>query len=107
MPLKAGDYYYNVTALYNEGESPYSNTVTVTYSGVSGIDAVEASDSCTISVENRTVVVKSAEVVTAYVYSPDGRLMRQTEVNGVARITLSSGIYVVKAGEATRMVVVK
>lgn len=106
-PTEAGDYYYNVTAVYTEGESPYSNTVTVTYGGFSGIDDVATDGGCTISVENHNIVVRSSEAVPAFVYAPDGRLLCQTDVEGEARIAMTPGIYAVKVGETTRMVVVK
>lgn len=101
-----GDYHYNVTAVYTEGESPYSNTVTVT--GFSGLDNVSAEgESTVISVENPAIVVTSPAQVEAMVYAPDGRLLREATVNGKARITMAPGIYIVKAGATTRTVIIK
>lgn len=107
IPAANGDYYYNVTAVYTEGESPYSNTVTV--SGFSGIDNLTADgEAAVISVENPAIVVTSPAQTAVTIYAPDGRLLREAAtVNGKARIAMAPGIYIVKAGTSTRTVIIK
>lgn len=64
------EYTYTVTAVYDKGESDYSNEVSLTYSGVSAIDAADA-------------------VPVAY-YSVDGRRLTEPAV-GVNIVRMSDG----------------
>ena len=105
IPEDDGDYYYNVTAVYSEGESPYSNTVTV--ADFSEVENVSVADNCSINVENNTIVVTCATQTVALVYAPDGRLLREANVAGKAFIPMVSGIYIVKAGKKTKTVIIK
>lgn len=105
IPEDDGDYYYNVTAVYSEGESPYSNTVTV--ADFSEVENVSVADNCSINVENNTIVVTCATQTVALVYAPDGRLLREANVAGKAFIPMVSGIYIVKAGNTTKTVIIK
>ncbi|WP_295728944.1 choice-of-anchor J domain-containing protein [uncultured Muribaculum sp.] len=106
-PESDGSYRYNVTALFAEGESPYSNTVTV--SGYSGILDVNAGSEggCSIKVEGRYVVIAADAPVAAAIYSPDGRMLRSAGVDGEVRIGMEPGIYIVKAGDVSRSVIIK
>lgn len=106
-PDDAGTYTYNVTALFADGESPYSNTVTVAgYSAVGNV-AAETSTGCDIHVEGSYIVIVTEAAATARVYSPDGMQLRTAEVSGQARIGMSPGVYIVKAGDVSRSVIIK
>lgn len=106
-PVSDGTYTYNVTALFAEGESPYSNTVTV--SGYSGVDNVgaDAGQGCVIRVEGRYIVIATATMTNVCIYSPDGRMLRSAEADGEVRIGMEPGIYIVKSGDVSRSVIVK
>lgn len=104
VPSKSSEYTYNVTSVFAEGESRYSNSVEVKF--VSGVEDI-ASASTRIYASDGRIVVAGYEGVTVSVYTPDGRLAASTQAKAVTTIPVSSGIYVVKAGNDTVSLVVK
>ena len=105
VPLENGDYDYNVTALFSEGESPYSNTVVVTdFSGVPNVDNLSE---ISISGEDKNVIVESEAETMVHIYSSDGRLVRIVKVSGKERIPMQVGFYLVKCGDMIQPVIIK
>lgn len=92
---------YNVTAVYNTGESEFSAPVTVVQSALETVDAAAAS----IRVVGHTICVDVDADAEVAVYAADGRLMRSAR--GPVNITVAPAVYVVKAGTLTRKVIVK
>lgn len=97
-------YSYVVTAVYNKGESENSDTVTITFEG-SGIDEISGTG-LHISVADGNIVVMNAEGADLSVSSVSGTVVfsgrgAQKNVIGVA-----PGVYIVKAGQTVRKVIV-
>ncbi len=78
-------------------------------SGYSGVDNVgaDAGQGCVIRVEGRYIVIATATMTNVCIYSPDGRMLRSAEADGEVRIGMEPGIYIVKAGDVSRSVIVK
>lgn len=94
---------YFVTAVYESGESAPSNRVSVSFSGIAG---VEADGTVAVRVEGRDIVVTgSAASVT--VVAADGRVMAVAEAAPVVRTTVLPGVYVVRTGATAVKVVVR
>lgn len=94
---------YFVTAVYEGGESAPSNRVSVSYSGIAG---VEADGSVAVRVEARDIVVTGSGAPVAVV-AADGRVMAVAEAAPVVRTTVLPGVYVVRTGATARKVVVR
>ena len=100
---------YNVTSVYKEGESIFSNRVSVTIQGkAAGLAGVNA-DAAHIRIApvQGGVQIDGAAGATLCVYAADGRLLYQTTGTGADRLPLASGTYVVRAGQTTAKVSVK
>lgn len=101
------EYGYNVTAVYKEGESIYSNRVTVTTtSEPSSISGTKAGAVSIVSVAGG-IVVNNACGTAVSVYSVSGRMVVSIIGTGNDRIPLTPGLYIVKAGDATAKVNVR
>lgn len=99
---KGETYTYVVTAVYTDrGESGPSDPLIFKNSGVTDALADEAS----ISVENKTIVVRCAEDLNVNVATPAGTAVFFGKGN--ARIEVATGVYIVKAGNTIRKVLVK
>lgn len=98
---ESGDYRYNVTALFDLGESSYSNEVTHSAVVQSDLDDVDIADAIEITAETGTIVIKAPEGLTAEVFTIDGRLLRRVTTLPVTRLPLSAGLYVVKVANTT------
>lgn len=97
----AGDYNYNVTALFDNGrEGPVSNTATFTV----GVDEVGA-DTISISVEGNAIVVANAEGANVTVSTASGAVLYNG--TGDARVEVATGIYIVNADNHVAKVIVK
>lgn len=101
------EYGYNVTAVYKEGESIFSNHVKVTVSAEpSGIASPTADGVCIIPVE-RGVRVTNAAGMRIGVYTTDGRTVYDISGTGDDCLPLKTGIYIVRAGSTTAKVSVR
>lgn len=101
------EYGYNVTAVYKEGESIFSNYATVKISEEeSGIGSME-SDVVSIKVIEKGVKVLNAEKQPIYVYTMDGRTVYSLLGSGEDYIPLTTGIYIVRAGNTTVKVAIR
>lgn len=92
-------YTYHVTATYNRGESE-ANAITLETTGVNGIKA-----SVKVAVEGRQIVVTGASDNNVRVIATDGKVLYSAE--GDARVSVSSGIYLVQIGNRTTKVIVR
>ncbi len=102
-PFDDNFYSYNVTAVFKEGESRFSNTVDVNYLGIE--ETLENKEM--IYVEDQSIVLSGFERENVYVYSMSGTLLKQCIVDGYLRIPMSDGTYLVKIGNHSRILFVK
>lgn len=100
----AGDdvHNYQVTAVYEEGESGLSNVFS-TSTGIGNVTGTQVS----IVGQTGQIVVNGAENTMIRVYTADGALHRSTVGGASNVIRLTPGLYVVKAGTQVRRVVVR
>jgi len=96
VPAESADYIYNVTSVFEEGESRYSNSVNVKV--VSGIGLTDADLASRIYTEGLEIVIEGFAGETATVYTPDGRLISSAVATGKTRIAVAAGVYIVKVG---------
>lgn len=94
-------YAYNVTAVYKEGESIFSNPATVSVGTYDGIGGVVSEGAVSIRPLANGVEVLNAEGLAVSVYTLDGRLLYSVQGAGRTVLPLSSGLYVVKAGSVS------
>lgn len=92
---------YNVTAVYDLGESEFSEPVTIESSGVDMISAAAMK----VSVEGKTIVVTGAAGKTVTINAVDGKTIYNAQ--GDARVTVDSSIYLVTVDRRTVKVIVK
>ena len=96
---------YNVTAVFEDGgESRFSNTVTVT---PTGIDETEASAASMVSTADGKIVVRGAEGTTVSVFTTTGAKIYGATGKEYTEIPVQRGQYLVRVGTKTANVVVK
>lgn len=93
--------YYNVSVVYDRGESGMSNTARLT----SGTDDVFSPYAVSITGHKGYIAVEAPSGTEVSVVSTDGITVWQGETSG--RIELPSGVYVATAGSRTFKVVVR
>lgn len=94
---------YNVTALYNNGESAPSNSATITIAGIAGVDAAVVK----VSAERGCILVENAAGKAVNVFGTDGRASFSGIVSDDVRISVVPGIYLVEIEGHTVKVSVK
>lgn len=94
---------YQVTAVHREGESIFSNAVSVNYSG---IDSAMPAGISIRGVEG-AVLIEGAEGLDISLYTVDGRAVYSANATASVRIPVASGLYIVRAGAAAAKVLVK
>lgn len=92
---------YCVTVVYTIGESAPSLTVGV---GMTGVNDITGATS--VKVAARTIVVTNAQGTVA-VYAADGKTVYSEAAAKTNTVTVTPGVYVVKAGETVTKVIVK
>lgn len=97
-------YIYRVTALYDKGESLYSNELTLTNTAIT--DAT-AADEVTIRTSAGYITIEGAQGLQVAVYSMDGRCLLNESGRAAMRIAARAGYYVVKTGDRSTTVFVK
>lgn len=102
--VEDGTHTYNVTAVYNVGESALSNDAVITLKN-SEVESLIA-DGITISVANKVITVKGAVGEQINIYGVDGRTIASAVGTDVDKFAVSYGIYVVRAGDVIVKVVV-
>lgn len=99
------EYSYCVTAMWDAGESDISNIVTLNSSDA--LDAiVEAARPTIVAVEG-AVRVSTPFAMPVAVYTASGATMASRVVDGTAVISLTPGIYIVRAGSVAAKVAVR
>lgn len=99
----AGEHYYNVTTVYDKGESAFSNQVSTT----TGIDAV-ANGNVSVYTKQSTIYVKGGNGQQIRVYNVVGQCFENKTINSDNyATTLTPGIYMVSVGGKTTKVVLK
>ncbi len=98
---EAGSHVYNVTAVYDKGESEYSDPVTLEQTG---IDVVLAAG-LKIAVEAQNIVVTGAADNLVTINTVDGKTIYAA--TGDAKVAVAPAIYLVTVNNKTAKVVVK
>lgn len=98
------EYSYAVTALYGNRESRLSDSVRASQSGMAEITA----GTITITAQRGTVTVTGAAGETVAVIAPDGLTVVSTPcAEDVENYQLAAGVYIVKAADVVKKVLVK
>ncbi len=97
-------HYYNVTAVYEEGESGYSKTAEAIQTD--GIDASTIAKGHIYTITD-AIVIDGMAGANAAIYTLDGRLVCKVKAAASTQIPVSKGVYLVKVQQYTRKVVVK
>ena len=91
---KGNIYTYNVTAVFDKGESPYSNTVTVDRSQ-SGIDETSGNP-IKVYAADHTIVIENVDNRQAEIFKIDGSKIFDEIISYKDRIRVETGIYIVR-----------
>jgi len=103
--LANGEYVYKVSAVYDKGESYYSNSVTKTISTVGLEDVYSVANVYGVI---GGITLKGAEGKQVSVITIDGKVILNTTIAETSEvITVESGVYFVKIDNRTVRVVVK
>lgn len=94
-PKAEGSHVYNVTAIFDKGESGLSNNCTVDLAGTSTLEA----DGISVEVRKGGVTVMNAGGRLVTISSVNGTILFNEKVGDYALISLESGIYVLRAGD--------
>lgn len=98
-------YDYNVTAVYAQGESVFSNTISAGKSEI--VDIQSAADGISIEAVANGAMVKGAAATTIQVFTIDGKLLRSFTGSDIEFIGLEKGVFIVKAGATRAKLLVK
>jgi hypothetical protein len=96
-------YSYNVSVVYNLGESVPSEEVTCRTTSVDNLNAANIK----IKARHDGVVVTNAAGFDVNVYLTDGRIAKSVAGTNLTYVNLPAGVYVVKVGNTVAKVVVK
>jgi len=102
-PKQEGSHTYNVSAIYDKGESGLSNDYNLDLSGVGTLEA----DGMTVRVGHGCIVVANAAGREVIVSSINGMTVFDSKVGDYAMISLEPGIYILRAGERVLKVMVR
>lgn len=102
VPTAATELVYNVTAVYDRGESRPSNEARIEFNGVGNLAA-----GLTVVAVNNEIVVRGAAGAQISVIAPDGKTVAARQGVDSARIKVANGVYLVTVGQRTVKVAVK
>ena len=88
------NYSYQVTAVYDKGESQLSEALQIVATGINRL----TSQQMRIGTAKGCIVVQGANGLPVEVFATDGRRISSLSGNASNRITTGSGIYVVRIG---------
>lgn len=94
-PQTEGQHVYNVTAIYDKGESGLSNDCLVDLAGTTTLEA----DGMRIEVRKGAIAVMNAGGRTVTVASVNGMVIFNEKVGDYALISLEPGIYTLRCGD--------
>lgn len=103
--VEAGSYEYAVTVVYAKGESASSNVAAVTVATV-GLDSAFAA-AVNVTVADRNIVITGAAGKPVAVYATDGKAIYTGVGAAKTVVPAQSGVYVVKAADTVKKVLVK
>ncbi len=103
--VEEGSYEYVVTAVYTKGESAASNVATATVVTV-GLDAAFAAG-VNVTVADHNIVITGAAGMPVAVYATDGKAIYSGVGAAKTIVPAMSGVYVVKAADTVKKVLVK
>lgn len=100
---EGGDHVYNVTVVYDLGESRESNDAVISMSGIAAVE----DGSIRIGTEVHDLVVSGAEGCMTSVYTVDGTTIYRAIAPATLRLPLAPGIYIVTAGSTTAKIAIR
>ncbi len=103
--VEEGSYEYVVTVVYAKGESAASNVAAVTVVTV-GLDAAFAAG-VNVTVADHNIVITGAAGMPVAVYATDGKAIYSGVGAAKTIVPAMSGVYVVKAADTVKKVLVK
>ena len=103
--VEAGSYEYAVTVVYAKGESASSNVAAVTVATV-GLDSALAA-AVNVTVADHNIVITGAAGKPVAVYATDGKAIYTGVGAAKTVVPAQSGVYVVKAADTVKKVLVK
>lgn len=89
---EGNSYTYNVTAVFDKGESGYSNTVTI--DELSGIESLN--QGIKVYAGNHAIVIENADNHRAEIFKIDGNKIFDKNISHSDRIAVDTGIYIVR-----------
>ncbi len=102
--VEGSSYSYKITAVYDKGESVYSNECVIVFAP-SSIDNEEIRQVRVIGEQN-AIVVKGAEGMPVQVYSAAGTMLYQVYGEELTTFSVESGLYIVAVnGKAVKVLV--
>lgn len=99
----SGDHVYNVTVVYDLGESRGSNDAVISMSGIAAIEG----GNIRIGNVGHDLVVSGAEGCMTSVYTVDGTTIYRAIAPATLRLPLAPGIYIVTAGQTTAKIAIR
>ena len=102
-PMPAIGARYVITAVYEEGESRGSNAVEIDFTAVDEIDG----NTVTINAVPGNIIIKGADGAHVTVVSYDGKVIFSGIGDAETNVSVTSGIYIVRAGSKTAKLIVR
>lgn len=103
--LDPSQHTYAVTAVYNCGDSRFSNTVI--FNEGAGLADLAAADSAQITTGDKSITVTGARGLQITICNVDGRLVHNAVATGADTFSVAPGIYIVRAGSVAAKVIVR
>lgn len=98
------NYVYQITAVWDKGESGLSNAVNIT--ATTSIDE-SLEDTIKIYAANKSIIIETASYCNALIYNDKGICIENKSIEGFTEIPVSaSGMYIVKIKNVTKKVLV-
>ncbi len=102
----AVDHFYRVTALYAGGESGYTNRVEIGASNLSGVELERGGALAPrVCADGRVICISGAEGQPVGIYRADGACVYTG--TGNARVSATTGVYIVKVGTAVSKLIIR
>lgn len=95
---------YNVTVVYDDGESPLSNTFSTAPTGIS---TVVSDNNWTVNVRDGQFYINGLEGQNVIVADVGGAVYYRGTAKGQLRIDVPAGVYVVCVGKTAKKIVIK
>lgn len=102
-----GVHKYQVSCLYNHGESEPTDSVEINFYNESGVEVLGSSSKISVIAGNGVMIISGAEGCELYVSDSQGRVIYSTKsAESVTTVSVASGVYAVKVGNAAVKVAV-